>query len=73
MRRAVDICASLVGIVLATPVVLVAAAMVRGGLGSPVWFRQQRAGRHGKAFSILKLRTTKRNVSHWTLECAFRM
>jgi lipopolysaccharide/colanic/teichoic acid biosynthesis glycosyltransferase len=38
---------------------LATAALVRVTLGSPVFFRQTRPGRHGRPFSILKFRTMR--------------
>lgn len=40
-----------------SPVILVVAVLVRVLSGRPVLFRQQRAGRHGDVFTILKFRT----------------
>ncbi len=57
MRRAVDIFASTLGAVLLSPVAAVVAIAVRRRHGSPVLFRQQRAGQCGEPFTILKFRT----------------
>src|SRR5207249_7187841 len=46
-----------VGLLLLSPVLAVAALSVRLKLGSPVLFRQQRPGLHGRPFMLLKLRT----------------
>lgn len=57
MKRLLDICvASAVLVVLALPMLFIA-ALVRLRLGSPVLFRQTRAGLHGKPFQIIKFRT----------------
>ena len=57
MRRTFDaVLAAVAGIVLA-PVLAAVAGLVRWRLGSPVLFRQERAGRGGRPFAILKLRT----------------
>ncbi len=45
--------------VLALPVALVCAALVRGFDGPPVLFRQLRVGRGGRPFQILKFRTMR--------------
>lgn len=45
--------------VVALPVILVCAALVRVVDGSPVLFRQARVGRGGRGFDILKLRTMR--------------
>ncbi len=56
-KRAMDlVIAVVVGVVL-SPVALVVAVLVRRKLGTPVLFRQARAGRHGAPFEILKFRT----------------
>ncbi|MCM0676314.1 sugar transferase [Micromonospora phytophila] len=44
-------------LLLALPVLAVVAALVAGGLGRPVLFRQCRAGRHGRPFELVKFRT----------------
>ena len=57
LGRLLDICGSVAGLALMSPVLLVVAAGVRLTLGSPVIFRQVRAGRNGRLFTILKFRT----------------
>ena len=46
-------------LLLALPVLLVAAAAVRLTIGRPIFFRQPRVGRDGAVFDMLKLRTLK--------------
>ena len=59
LKRAFDIAvASLALLLLAVPMALIA-LMVRLGLGAPVLFRQQRAGRHGEPFVMYKFRTMR--------------
>src|SRR5690606_4735727 len=41
------------------PVILVVALLVKFKLGSPVFFRQTRPGRHAKPFEMVKFRTMK--------------
>ena len=48
---------SLTMLVLLAPVLLATALLVRIKLGSPVLFRQQRPGLHGRPFTLLKFRT----------------
>lgn len=57
MKRAFDFLAALVAILLLWPVILTVALLVRLHLGSPVFFRQQRPGLHGKLFEVIKFRT----------------
>lgn len=56
-KRALDAVAALLGLVVASPVLALAAAGVALALGRPVLFRQERPGRGGRLFRILKLRT----------------
>ncbi|MEU4640427.1 sugar transferase [Micromonospora sp. NPDC023814] len=57
LKRAIDLAAAVVLLVLTAPLVLVVAALVATGLGRPVLFRQPRAGRHGQVFELVKFRT----------------
>ena len=45
------------GIILAAPLLLLVALLVRVKLGTPILFRQQRPGLHGVPFTLLKFRT----------------
>src|SRR3954447_13955388 len=56
-KRVIDLMAASVGLlVLGIPMALIA-LVVRLKLGSPVIYRQERPGVHGKTFEILKFRT----------------
>lgn len=57
MKRMIDVAASTVGIVLLSPLLLVAAALVRLSSPGPVLFRQERIGRGFRPFTIYKFRT----------------
>ena len=59
VKRALDIVVACVALVIAGPLMLATAAIVRLTLGSPVLFRQQRPGRGGQPFTILKFRTMR--------------
>ncbi len=56
-KRAFDLLASLTGIALLAPVLLLAAALVKVQDGGPVLFRQMRVGRGFRVFPLLKFRT----------------
>jgi exopolysaccharide biosynthesis polyprenyl glycosylphosphotransferase len=56
-KRATDITISALGLLLASPLVLLAAIAIRIESRGPVLFRQERAGKGGTTFRIFKLRT----------------
>jgi exopolysaccharide biosynthesis polyprenyl glycosylphosphotransferase len=56
-KRLLDIFGATVGLVALSPILLVAALMIRIREGSPVLFHQVRVGRHGRLFTIYKFRT----------------
>lgn len=56
-KRVFDLVASLVGLVLLAPLLLVLALLIKLGSPGPVFFRGVRAGRYGKPFRIFKFRT----------------
>jgi lipopolysaccharide/colanic/teichoic acid biosynthesis glycosyltransferase len=60
-KRAVDLALSLLGLVLVWPLMLAAALWVRLDSPGPAFFRQERVGRHGRPFHILKFRTMRQN------------
>jgi lipopolysaccharide/colanic/teichoic acid biosynthesis glycosyltransferase len=57
MKRAFDIAGSLLVLVLASPLLLVAAIAIKLDSPGPLVFRQQRVGRDGERFWILKFRS----------------
>ena len=59
LKRAVDVTAAAVGLVVTAPLQLVVAAVVRARLGSPVLYRQQRPGRDERVFTLVKFRTMR--------------
>lgn len=56
-KRAFDLLLSLAALVLLSPVLLAIALVVRLDSPGPVFFRQERVGRHGRVFRIHKFRT----------------
>jgi len=57
MKRVFDFLSSLVGLILASPVLLVIAILIKKEDGGPVFYRGVRVGRFGKPFRIFKFRT----------------
>ncbi|NMO96631.1 sugar transferase [Paenibacillus lemnae] len=59
MKRPLDITASLLAIIMLSPVLLITALLVKVKLGSPVIFMQQRPGLQEKLFMLYKFRTMR--------------
>ncbi|MGZ5714810.1 MAG: sugar transferase [Caldimonas sp.] len=57
VKRALDFVAALFGLVLLAPLFAVIAAAIKLESPGPVFFRQERVGRHGRPFRIFKFRT----------------
>lgn len=57
LKRLIDVVGASIGLVLLSPLLLVAALAVRFTEGAPILFRQTRVGLHGRPFEMLKFRT----------------
>ena len=58
-KRAIDIMASVVGLLLAAPIMLVVALVVRLTSPGPALFQQVRVGQRGKLFTLYKFRSMR--------------
>ena len=58
-KRVMDIVGSAVALLVFSPLFLAIAAAVKLSSRGPVFFRQQRVGRHGEAFTFLKFRSMR--------------
>ena len=59
LKRAMDVTAAGLGLLVLSPVLLAAAWAVKRSSPGPVFFRQERVGLHGQAFRIHKFRTMR--------------
>ena len=57
IKRAIDILGSFLGGLLIFPILIIIAILIRVKLGSPIFFTQDRVGKDGKVFKIVKFRT----------------
>jgi exopolysaccharide biosynthesis polyprenyl glycosylphosphotransferase len=57
VKRAIDIVGATIGLVIASPLLLGTALVLRFTQGTPILFRQTRIGLHGRPFTIYKFRT----------------
>jgi len=59
MKRVVDVCAAGVGMVLAAPLMLAVATLIKLVSRGPALYRQQRVGEHGQVFTLYKFRSMR--------------
>lgn len=57
LKRITDIFGSLIGLIIASPILVIIAIAIKLTSKGPVFFRQERLGKDGKVFKILKFRT----------------
>ena len=60
LPRTADVAIAALGLALASPLLLIAAAAIKLTSRGPVIYRQHRVGRYGEQFELWKLRTMKR-------------
>ena len=65
IKRTFDIIASLGGLIVFSPIIIVVAILVRVNLGSPILFTQDRVGKNDKIFKMMKFRTMKDGVDKY--------
>jgi lipopolysaccharide/colanic/teichoic acid biosynthesis glycosyltransferase len=65
LKRFFDIVISALALLITSPIVLVAAIAIKLDDGGSIFFKQNRATRGGKIFSVYKLRTMKENVDNY--------
>ncbi len=61
IKRLFDIVASLCGIILLWPLLIIVAVLIKIKMPGPVFFTQKRVGQYGELFTMVKLRTMKIN------------
>lgn len=57
LKRAIDLVLSLVALALLLPIFLLVAVAIKLDSPGPVFYTQERAGRRGKSFRVLKFRS----------------
>lgn len=57
IKRAIDFIFGFAGFVVSAPLMLVVGILIRVIMGSPILFRQERPGLHGRLFTCFKFRT----------------
>jgi lipopolysaccharide/colanic/teichoic acid biosynthesis glycosyltransferase len=62
MKRLFDIIFSIIGLIIASPIILVIAALIKKEDKGPVFYRGQRVGKNGEIFKMFKFRTMVLNA-----------
>lgn len=65
LKRFMDIVCSLLGLIVFSPILLIVAVLIRTKLGSPIFFTQNRVGKDGKIFKMVKFRTMLDATDKW--------
>ncbi|HSF10595.1 MAG TPA: undecaprenyl-phosphate glucose phosphotransferase [Nitrospirales bacterium] len=66
LKRMVDICGAAVALVVASPIALMIAVLIKLTSPGPVFYRQTRVGLDGKSFNIVKIRTMRMDAEEKT-------
>ena len=66
MNRTMDIAVSVFGLVLLSPLMLYFSIIIKTDSKGPIFYRQERIGRFGKGFNMLKFRTMHSNSENGT-------
>lgn len=67
VKRIMDVIISLIALIVTSPVLLIAAIAIKAEDRGTVIFKQNRATRDGKIFSVYKLRTMKEDVDNYSV------
>lgn len=59
IKRVIDVIASLLGIIILSPILIILAVIIKLSSPGPVLFKQNRMGKNNERFKILKFRTMK--------------
>ncbi len=57
IKRIIDITCSGLGLIILSPILVITGILVKFKLGSPIFFTQERVGKDGKIFRMIKFRT----------------
>ena len=66
MKRFMDILFSGVALIILSPLMIICAIAIKVGDGGKIIFKQQRATKDGRIFSVYKFRTMKENVENYS-------
>ena len=64
LKRLFDIVASIITLILLSPIIIIVAILIRTKLGSPIFFTQERVGKKNRIFKMIKFRTMKNSINN---------
>jgi sugar transferase (PEP-CTERM system associated) len=62
LKRLADILLSVLGLILAAPLIIVISILIKTSSKGPVFYRQQRVGQSGKCFTLIKFRSMREDA-----------
>ena len=65
VKRLIDIVCSGLGLIIISPILLIVAILIRIKLGAPIFFTQDRVGKDGRIFKMIKFRTMLDATDKW--------
>jgi len=65
-RRAYSLICSIIGLILSAPIMLVTALLIKLESPGPVFYRQERVGKNGKIFKLIKFRSMRNDAEAGT-------
>jgi len=69
-RRFVSICVSAFGLFLSLPIILLTSILIKFDSQGPIFYRQERVGKDGKTFSLIKFRSMRQDAERDGVKCA---
>ena len=64
LKRTMDLLGGAIGLLLISPILLLLSVLIKIDTKGPVFFKQERLGKNGKVFKIIKFRTMVVNAEH---------
>jgi len=73
LKRLIDFSISLVGLIVLAPIILLVIFLVWLNIGWPIFYIQQRPGRYGYIFKIVKFRTMTKAIDSYGIQMSDQM
>src|SRR5690625_5210316 len=63
-KRIIDLIGSIIGVIILSPILIIIALAIKLTSSGPIFFKQERLGKNGKVFKIIKFRTMVVNAEN---------